>query len=85
MNNGKADEHIVNAAHGKLVQIAEQINMLKHQAQEILKKANDDQILAHASCNFEKKVGQNYYLYRFEYNSENKRKYSNILENIRKS
>merc|ERR1712212_227755 len=59
-----ADEHIVSSAHEKLVQIAEQIKILQKQANDILQKAKDDQILAHAACNFEKKPGQVYHLYR---------------------
>ena len=59
----KADEHIVGGAHGKLVQIAEQIKALQKQAEDVLKKAHEDQMLAHAACNFEKKPGKVYHLY----------------------
>merc|ERR1711946_46113 len=57
-----ADSHIVSSAHGKLVQIAEQMKMLQKQAEDVLKKAKEDQMLAHAACNFEKKPGQIYHL-----------------------
>lgn len=59
-----ADSHIVSSAHGKLVQIAEQMKMLQKQAEDVLKKAKEDQMLAHAACNFEKKPGQIYHLYK---------------------
>jgi len=58
-----ADEHIVGGAHGKLMQIAEQIKALQKQAEQVLKKAQEDQMLAHAACNFEKKPGKVYHLW----------------------
>ena len=61
----KADSHIVSSAHGKLVQIAEQMKMLQKQAEDCLRKAKEDQMLAHAACNFEKKCGQIYHLYKY--------------------
>ena len=68
-----ADSHIVSSAHGKLVQIAEQMKMLQKQAEDVLKKAKEDQMLAHAACNFEKKPGQIYHLYKWVFRISLKR------------
>jgi len=40
------------------------MKMLQKQAEDVLKKAKEDQMLAHAACNFEKKPGQIYHLYK---------------------
>ena len=45
------------------MQIAEQIKALQKQAEQVLKKAQEDQMLAHAACNFEKKPGKVYHLW----------------------
>ena len=58
-----ADTHIVACAHGKILQIAQQIKALQEQAKGVLQKARYDQELSHAACNFEKKPGKTYHLY----------------------
>lgn len=58
------DSHIVSCAHGKLLQIANQIKRLQQEAQGVLEKANHDQELSHAACNFEKVPGKVYHLYK---------------------
>ena len=68
-----ADSHIVSCAHGKLTQIAKQIQALQKQAQIVLEKAQLDQELSHAACNFKKLPGKTYHLY----------KYVVILENVK--
>jgi len=61
-----ADSHIVSCAHGKLTQIARQIQALQKQAQIVLEKAQLDQELSHAACNFKKLPGKTYHLYKKE-------------------
>ena len=56
-------------AHTKLNQIAEQINFLQNQAREIIMEAETNLQLHQASCAFEKRVGQTYYLYERDVNS----------------
>lgn len=50
-------------AQAKLNQIMDQINFLKNQAKEIIMEAETNLQLHQASCAFEKRVGQVYYLY----------------------
>lgn len=59
-----ADNMLSNVAHGKLRQIAEQIKGLQLQAQNILQVTARDQQLHRAQCNFPRKPGHTYHLYR---------------------
>ena len=65
-----ADSHIVSCAHGKLLQIANQIKALQKQAENVLEKARFDQELSHAACNFKKIPGKTYHLYKYVNNME---------------
>lgn len=60
----KADELIVDVASDKLRLIADQIHALQAQAREILADAQRDAELHRAACNFVKRPGQTYHLYR---------------------
>jgi hypothetical protein len=70
------DSHIVSCAHGKLLQIANQIKRLQQEAQVVLEKANMDHELSHAACNFEKVPGKVYHLYK---KTKNDSKYWSML------
>jgi hypothetical protein len=60
----KADEMLANRAGAQLQLIAEQMKVLQQQAQSILQQTARDQQLHRARCNFQKKPGQIYHLYR---------------------
>ncbi len=60
----QADEMLANRAGVQLQLIAEQMRQLQLQAQAILEQTRRDQELHHARCNFQKKPGQVYHLYR---------------------
>ncbi len=60
----KANELIVDVASDKLRIIAEQIQALQAQAREILADAQRDAELHRAACNFVKRPGKTYHLYR---------------------
>jgi hypothetical protein len=60
----KADATLAVATGGKLGVIAEQIGRLQEQARILLEKARRDATLHRARCNFEKKPGGVYHLYR---------------------
>uniref|UniRef100_A0A8D0GG09 Chromosome 1 open reading frame 50 n=1 Tax=Sphenodon punctatus TaxID=8508 RepID=A0A8D0GG09_SPHPU len=61
-----ADEFIQANACNRLTVIAEQIRYLQEQARKVLDEANRDADLHHAACNFVKKPGNTYYLYKRE-------------------
>ena len=60
----QADEMLANRAGAQLGLIAEQVRVLQQQAREILQQTRHDQQLHRARCNFQKKPGQIYHLYR---------------------
>jgi hypothetical protein len=60
----QADEILADRAGAQLQQIAEQVRQLQQQAQTILRQTRRDQQLHRARCNFQKKPGQIYHLYR---------------------
>lgn len=60
----EADNMLANVSHAKLRQIAEQIKGLQQQATEILQATARDQQLHRAQCNFQRKPGTIYHLYR---------------------
>lgn len=62
----KADETLATMTGGKLAVIAEQIALLQEQARVLLERARRDADLHRARCNFEKKPGRTYHLYRKE-------------------
>jgi hypothetical protein len=71
----EADNMLANVTHGKLRQIAEQINSLQQQAAELLQATARDQQLHRAQCNFQRKPGTIYHLYR----RQNGREYLSML------
>jgi hypothetical protein len=60
----KADETLATMTGGKLAVIAQQIAQLQDQARVLLERARRDAELHRARCNFEKKPGSVYHLYR---------------------
>jgi hypothetical protein len=62
----KADQTLATMTGGKLAVIAEQIARLQEQARMLLERARRDAELHRARCNFEKKPGSVYHLYRRE-------------------
>jgi hypothetical protein len=60
----EADNVIGTVVHSKLTVIADQIRALQERAREILEEAVDAAELHRAACNFPKKVGHIYHLYR---------------------
>jgi hypothetical protein len=60
----EADHMIGTVVHSKLEVIAEQIKNLQDQARRILESANHDATLHRARCNFKRRPGQIYHLYR---------------------
>ncbi|XP_053136765.1 uncharacterized protein C1orf50 homolog [Hemicordylus capensis] len=62
----KADDFVRANACNRLTVIAEQIRYLQEQARKVLEDANRDADLHHVACNFVKKPGNIYYLYRRE-------------------
>jgi hypothetical protein len=59
-----ADAALAGVTVAKLRTIAEQIRALQAQAGAVLEAARHDSALHHATCNFQKRVGQIYHLYR---------------------
>jgi hypothetical protein len=62
----KADAMLATVTGGKLGVIADQIRHLQAQAHAMLERAQRDAELHRAQCNFEKKAGATYHLYRKE-------------------
>ncbi|EDO31002.1 predicted protein [Nematostella vectensis] len=60
----KADQFMRCSASNKLILIAEQIRHLQEQARKVLEETKRDAELHHAQCNFKKRVGQIYSLYK---------------------
>lgn len=60
----KADAMLATVAGGKLGVLAEQIRHLQDEARALLERARRDAELHRARCNFEKKPGGVYHLYR---------------------
>ncbi|AKU94187.1 Hypothetical protein AKJ09_00851 [Labilithrix luteola] len=60
----KADAMLATVAGGKLGVIADQIRHLQDEARALLERARRDAELHRARCNFEKKPGGVYHLYR---------------------
>jgi len=60
----KADQFVRCSASNKLILIAEQIRHLQEQAKQVLEEAKQNAELHHAACNFKKRPGQMYYLYK---------------------
>ena len=58
-----SDRMLGAVAHGKLLIIAQQIQMLKEPANKIIVEAENNMELHRASCSFEKRQGHTYYLY----------------------
>lgn len=59
-----ADSHTKAIAGGKLELISDQIRALQAQAQKVLEDARQDMELSHAKCNFKRRPGTTYHLYR---------------------
>jgi hypothetical protein len=60
----EADRMVGSVVGGKLETIAEQIRQLQEQAREVLVTAKRDVELHHAQCNFVKRPGKIYHVYR---------------------
>lgn len=60
----RADAVLASVATGKLALIAEQIRALQEQAREVLTATQRDAELHRAKCQFRKRVGQIYHLYK---------------------
>lgn len=60
----RADAMLSNRAGAKLQVIARQVRLLQEQAREILQETRRDQQLHRARCNFQKRPGHLYHLYR---------------------
>jgi hypothetical protein len=60
----KADAMVATMTGGKLSVLAEQMRAIRAQAARILERARRDADLHRARCNFEKKAGAVYHLYR---------------------
>ncbi|XP_044301452.1 uncharacterized protein C1orf50 homolog isoform X2 [Varanus komodoensis] len=71
----KADEFVRANACNRLTVIAEQIHYLREQARKVLEDASRDADLHHVACNFVKKPGNIYHLYR----RENGQRYFSML------
>lgn len=61
---GEADRMLNVRVNAKLQVIADQIKVLQHEARCVLAEAKQDQDLNHARCNFQRKPGSIYHLYR---------------------
>jgi len=59
-----ADSHTKAIAGGKLELISNQIKMLQDQARKVLEDAKQDMELSHAKCNFQRRPGTIYHLYK---------------------
>eukprot|EP00035_Acanthoeca_spectabilis_P014583 m.281011 g.281011 ORF g.281011 m.281011 type:complete len:212 (-) comp16171_c0_seq3:4372-5007(-) len=64
----QADSHTKSIVGGKLELISEQIKLLQSQARNVLENAQRDLSLSNAKCNFQRKPGNTYHLYRKEVN-----------------
>ncbi|XP_032094714.1 uncharacterized protein C1orf50 homolog [Thamnophis elegans] len=71
----EADGFVRANACNRLTVIAEQIRYLQEQARKVLEDAKRDADLHHVACNFVKKPGNTYYLYR----RENGQRYFSLL------
>jgi hypothetical protein len=60
----RADEVLQATTHGKLEELASQIRHLQARAREVISEARIDAHLHRAKCNFAKRVGATYHLYR---------------------
>lgn len=60
----QADAMLSAVAGGKLEAIARQIRALQHEARQTLERAREHAELHRAACNFKKRPGQIYHLYR---------------------
>eukprot|EP00037_Helgoeca_nana_P015189 m.142143 g.142143 ORF g.142143 m.142143 type:complete len:211 (-) comp22902_c0_seq1:265-897(-) len=60
----QADSHTKAIVGGKLELISEQIKLLQSQARDVLHQSRRDVELSHAKCNFQRKPGNTYHLYR---------------------
>ena len=60
----EADKILNARVNAKLKVIADQIKTLQHEARKVLDEARQDQELNHARCNFQRKPGSTYHLYR---------------------
>jgi len=59
-----ADSHTKAIASGKLDLISRQIKQLQEEARTVLENAKQDMDLAHAKCNFQRRPGATYHLYK---------------------
>lgn len=59
-----ADTMIGNKVNAQLEVIATQMRALQDQARQVLERAREDQALHHAECNFVRRPGSLYHLYR---------------------
>jgi len=59
-----ADSHTKAIASGKLDLISRQIKQLQEEARQVLENAKQDMDLAHAKCNFQRRPGSTYHLYK---------------------
>jgi hypothetical protein len=59
-----ADSHTKAIAGGKLDLISRQITQLQAEARQVLEDAKQDMDLAHAKCNFQRRPGSIYHLYK---------------------
>ena len=62
----EADRVIGTVVNAKLEVIAEQIRNLQEQARVVLQQALEDAEMHRASCRFQKRVGETYFLYRHD-------------------
>ena len=60
----QADNMVNSRVTGQLKVIVEQIRHLQSEARKVLEKGQQDQELHHAQCNFIRKPGKTYYLYK---------------------
>jgi hypothetical protein len=60
----QADSHTKAIAGGKLELISDQIKALQAQARKVLEDARRDVELSHAKCNFQRRPGRTYHLYK---------------------
>nr|WP_236860659.1 DUF2452 domain-containing protein [Candidatus Reidiella endopervernicosa] len=60
----EADKQLGNVTHAKLKVIADQMQTLQQQARRVLERAQRDQLLHRARCNFSRQPGKRYHLYQ---------------------
>lgn len=70
-----AEDSLKSHVSAKMEVIVQQIRSLQQQAQLILDQAKEDLSLHLVKCNFEKKIGQSFYLYQ----KENQMRYFSLL------